>query len=208
MPLQLLDIALAAIMIISGLLALMRGFTREVLSLLAWVVAGLAAWWAINTPELVDIARQYIQQEKVAVIATGGAVFLVVLIIMSLVSIRLGDLVLDSAIGGFDRTFGLLYGLLRGLLLVVIAYMFYVWLVPAERHEAWVRNARTLPLLRSVAQTLTTFMPPDIAQVIGDKLRKSAATSEGKTDSRGPAYDRGDKTRLDNLIESQQNRPE
>ena len=100
MPFQILDVALAAIMIISGLLALMRGFTREVLSLLAWAAAGLAAWWAITTPEIVAIAKPYIQQEKVAVIATGGVVFLIVLIIMSLISVRIGDLVLDSAAGG------------------------------------------------------------------------------------------------------------
>ncbi len=205
MPFQILDIALAAIMIISGLLALMRGFTREVLSLLAWAAAGLAAWWAINTPELVAIAKPYIQQEKVAVIATGGVVFLVVLIIMSLISVRIGDLVLDSAAGGFDRTLGLIYGLARGLLLVVIAYMFYVWLVPAEKQQDWVRNARSLPLIRSSADMVVNFLPADIGQVIRDKLaggeKGSAPVSTGKE----PAYKRGDKTRLDNLIESQQN---
>ncbi len=206
MPFQLLDVALAAIMIVSGLLALMRGFTREVLSLLAWAAAGGAAWWAINRPELVDIARQYVAQDKIAVIATGGVVFLVVLIVVSLISVRLGDLVLDSAAGGFDRTLGLIYGLARGLLLVVIAYMFYVWLVPADKHEDWVRKARSLPLLQAVARTITDFMPPDIARNIADNLEKSrqAASAPGKA----PKYDRGDKTRLDNLIESQQNRAE
>ncbi len=205
MSLQILDIALAAIMIISGLLALMRGFTREVLSLLAWVVAGLAAWWAITTPELVNIARQYIEQEKVAVIATGGAVFLVVLIVMSLISVRIGDLVLDSAIGAFDRTLGLIYGLARGLLLVVIAYMFYVWLVPPEKHEDWVRDAASLPLIRSTAQAVTGFMPPDIAQVLNDKLEQGQSAS-GKGNPMQPSYEKGDKTRLDSLIESQQNK--
>ncbi len=204
MPFQILDVALAAIMIISGLLALMRGFTREVLSLLAWAAAGLAAWWAITTPEIVAIAKPYIQQEKVAVIATGGVVFLIVLIIMSLISVRIGDLVLDSAAGGFDRTMGLIYGLARGLLLVVIAYMFYVWLVPAEKHQDWVRNARSLPLIRTTADAVVEFLPPDIGQIIRDKLTggKSSAPAAG---GKEPAYQRGDKTRLDSLIESQQN---
>ena len=207
MSLQILDIALAAIMIISGLLAMMRGFTREVLSLLAWVAAGFAAWWAITTPEMVAIARQYIEQDKVATIATGGAVFLVVLVVMSLISVRIGDVVLDSAIGAFDRTLGLIYGLARGLLLVVIAYMFYVWLVPPEKHEDWVRDAASLPLLRSVAHTVTGFMPPDIAQDLNDKLEKGQA-ADGKANPMQPSYGKGDKTRLDSLIESHQNKAE
>ncbi len=206
MPFQYLDIALAIIMVISGLFAMMRGFTREVLSLLAWAAAGLAAWWAINNPALKDFAMQYIQQEKAAVIAVGVAVFLLVLIVMSIISVRLGDMVLDSAAGAFDRTLGLLYGLARGLLLVVIAYMFYVWLVPPQKHEDWVRNARSLPLIRSSAKALTDFMPPDIAQVISGKLGASQEAAPGGADAKGPAYGRGDKSRLDNLIESQQNK--
>ena len=210
MPLQILDIALAAIMIISGLLALMRGFTREVLSLLAWAAAALAAWWAINNEELVALAQQYIQQEKVAVIAAGGAVFLIVLVIMSLVSVKLGDLVLDSAVGPFDRTLGFFYGLVRGLLLVVIVYMFYIWLVPREKQEDWVRTARSLPVIESVAGIVVSFLPPDIREVIEGKLASGRmggtdAMPDGAT-GKEPAYRRGDKTRLDSLIESQQNK--
>ena len=52
MPFQLLDLILIGIMIISGLLALMRGFTREVLSLLAWGIAGIAALGAVLSPQL------------------------------------------------------------------------------------------------------------------------------------------------------------
>ncbi len=208
MPFQLLDVALIAIMLISALFAVMRGFTREVLSLAAWVIAALAAWWAINTKELTDIARAYIAQEKVAVLATGGVVFLVVLIVMSIVSVRIGDLVLDSAVGAIDRTLGLFYGLVRGLLLVAIAYMFYVWLIPADRQEDWVTKARTLPLIRATAEFVNGFLPPDIANDIGNKLAKEAALTNkaGKGDKGGPAYDRSDKTHLDNLIESQQNK--
>jgi len=207
MPFQYLDIALAIIMIISGLFAMMRGFTREVLSLLAWAGAGLAAWWAINVPALKDFALQYIQQEKAAVIAVGVAAFLIVLLIMSIISVRLADTVLDSAAGAFDRTLGLLYGLARGLLLVVIAYMFYVWLVPANKQEDWVRNARSLPLIQSTAATITEFMPPDIAQVISGKLQAGQdAASPHSAGGKEPAYGRGDKSRLDNLIESQQNK--
>ena len=96
MPFQLLDLILAGIMLVSGLLALMRGFTREVLSLIAWGAAAVAAYFAIHSPELVAYASKYLQPEIVAKIAVGAAVFLVVLIIVSLISVKLSDAVVDS----------------------------------------------------------------------------------------------------------------
>ena len=114
MPFQLLDIILAGIMIISALLALMRGFTREVLSLIAWLTALGAAIFAVRNPQLVDMAKQYIEPPIVAMIGLGGAVFLVSLIIASLISVKISDTVVDSSAGAFDRSLGFVYGLARG----------------------------------------------------------------------------------------------
>lgn len=169
MPFQLLDLILIGIMIISGLLALMRGFTREVLSLVAWGVAALAALGSILSPELLGIAQQYLQPEIVAKIALAGGVFLIVLIIMSLISVRIADWVLDSAAGAFDRSLGFVYGVARGLLLVVIAYLFYIWLVPKEKHEDWIRTARLLPVVEQVGTAILSFLPADIADVLRGK---------------------------------------
>lgn len=168
MPFQLLDLILAGIMIISGLLALMRGFTREVLSLIAWGAAAVGAYFAIRSPELVGFASQYLQPDIVAKIAVGGGIFLIVLIIVSLISVKLSDVVVDSAAGAFDRTLGFFYGLARGLVVVVIAYLFYGWLIPVERQEDWVKNARTLPLIVAVKDVLLDLVPPDIAETLAN----------------------------------------
>ena len=194
---QLLDLILVVIMLVSGLLALMRGFTREVLSLFAWVVAAAAAWWAVQMPSLVDVARGFIDNDKLAVIVTGAAVFLLVLLIMSVISVKIGDWVLDSAVGPFDRTLGGIFGVLRGLVLVSIAYMFYVWLVPEDRRADWIEKARLQPLVHGTAQVITDFIPPDMMQVMREKLGAEAAPDEGQG---GSAVGRGDRTRLDNLI--------
>jgi membrane protein required for colicin V production len=166
MPFQLLDLILAGIMLISGMLALMRGFTREVLSLIAWGAAAVAAYFAIHSAELVGFAGQYLQPEIVAKIAVGGTVFLIVLIIVSLISVKLSDVVVDSAAGAFDRTLGFFYGLGRGLVLVVIAYLFYGWLIPFDRQEDWVKNARSLPVIQSVGEVILSLVPPDIAETL------------------------------------------
>jgi membrane protein required for colicin V production len=166
MPFQLLDIVLIAIMLVSGVLALMRGFTREVLSLVAWGAAAVAAYFAIRSPELLGFAGKYLQPDIVAKIAVGAGTFLIILIIVSLISVKLSDAVVDSPAGAFDRLLGFVYGLARGLVLVVIAYLFYGWLIPVDRQEPWVRNAQSLPLIKSVGQMILSLVPPDIAETL------------------------------------------
>jgi membrane protein required for colicin V production len=207
MPFQLLDLILIGIMIISGLLALMRGFTREVLSLLAWGVAALAALGAVLSPELNQLAGQYLQPEIVAKVALGGGVFLIILIIMSLISVRIADWVLDSAAGAFDRTMGFVYGLARGLLLVAIAYLFYVWLVPEQKQEDWIKNARLLPVVQEVGNVVISFLPADVADVLRNKTYVTDQ-NEPATQTSPPAeqdeegYQAGQQQNLNRLIES------
>lgn len=212
---QLLDLILAGIMLISGLLALMRGFTREVLSLVAWGAAALAAFLALRTPDLVDLVKQYLEPEIVAKAALGGGVFIVVLIFVSLISVKLSDMVVDSAAGMFDRTLGFIYGLARGLVLVAIAYLFYGWLMPADRQEEWVRNARALPLIKQVGTVILSFVPPDIAETLTNTAilggpdngttAKSGQALPGDAPQPGEeGYRSGETQGLDNLIQGTQ----
>src|SRR5207244_13302661 len=125
MPFQLLDLILAGIMLISGMLALMRGFTREVLSLIAWGAAAVAAYFAIHSAQLVGFASQYLQAVIVAKIAGGGGIFLIVLIIVSLISFKVSDFVIDSAAGAYFRTLVFLSGLYCRLVAVATGFLFY-----------------------------------------------------------------------------------
>ena len=171
MPLTLLDFILLGIMLVSGLLALARGFTREVLSLVAWGAAAIAAYVAIKQPSLVEFAKTnvpYLEKEILAQIAVGAAAFLVVLIIVSIISVKISDWVVDSAAGTFDRTIGFIFGVVRGFVFVAIAYLFYGWLMPFDKQEPWVRNAYSLPMVKSAGEALLSFMPPDIAETLSN----------------------------------------
>jgi membrane protein required for colicin V production len=214
MPFQLLDLILAGIMIISGLLALMRGFTREVLSLVAWGAAAVGAYFALRNPEMVEFAKRYLEPEIVAKIALGGGVFLVILIIVSLISVKLSDAVVDSAAGAFDRTLGFIYGLGRGLVLVVIAYLFYGWLIPLDKQEEWVKNARSLPVIKYVGEVILSLVPPDIAETLtnaailntpplgGQNTNQPAGSDATSQDEEG--YKRNESQGLDQLIQGTQ----
>ncbi len=82
----------------------------------------------------------------VAVAVIGGA-FLLTLLVVSIVTVRISDMVLDSRVGALDRTLGFLFGLARGLFIVVVAFMFFNWLVPDKSQPEWVRAAKSRVVL-------------------------------------------------------------
>jgi membrane protein required for colicin V production len=206
MSFQYLDLILIGIMLISGLLALMRGFTREILSLVAWGLAGLAAFYALQQKPLIDFVMPYVNSDKIAQAIVAAAAFIVVLIFVSVISVKISDRVVDSSVGAFDRTLGFFYGVARGLALVAIAYMFYSWANPPEKHEDWIKSAQSLPVIQTVSNVLIGLMPPDIA----DTLTKSALPGNSEvpvTPQAGEGVTDGQAQGLDNLIEGTTEQP-
>lgn len=192
------DIALGAVMLISGLMAIMRGLSREVLSLVAWGAAAVAAFYAIFSEpvrkQATDLLKPYIGENDVVVtIAVAGAVFLVVLIVLSIIGAKISDALLETGAGPIDRTLGFFYGLARGLVLMMAVFIFYVWLVPRDKIDNAVRDAMTLPLVTSVSSfavdTLLTvgLMGPDLADDLQAKIgNPSTLSTRGDAEAPSP----------------------
>ena len=68
-------------------------------------------------------------------------------------------MVLDSRVGALDRTLGFLFGLGRGLIIVVVAFAFFDWLVPAKAQPAWVTDAKSKVFLANTADWLRSMSP-------------------------------------------------
>ena len=113
MPITLLDIILIGVMLISALLAMIRGFMREVLSIAAWGIAAVVTLYSYT--KLLPFAKSYFNNDIVAAAVVVGGVFLGTLLIVSVITVRFSDMVLDSRVGALDRTLGFLFGLGRGL---------------------------------------------------------------------------------------------
>ncbi len=168
MPLTWLDIILIGVMLVSGLLAMMRGITREVLALLAWVGAFIAT--LVMYPILKNPVREKINSDILADTLIVGGVFIAVLVVISVVTMRFTDVLLESRVGALDRTLGFIFGILRGLILVVIAYLFFAWLVPKSGQPEWVKEARTLPLIIGTGDYIRSVLPEELPQEIFDKI--------------------------------------
>jgi membrane protein required for colicin V production len=176
MPVTILDLVVVGVILISALLAAVRGLTREVLAIASWVAAAAVAW--VFHPQLIPIAKQYIPNDTIALIASIASLFLITLIIVSLITARISDFVLDSRIGALDRTLGFVFGAGRGLLLAVIGYLFFTALVPEKMQPAWARDAKAKPILEETGRSLLTMLPQDINSDIIKKMLKPKTGDE------------------------------
>jgi membrane protein required for colicin V production len=172
-----LDLAVIIIVLVSGLLALLRGFTREVLAILSWVAAAVAAYYL--HPMALPYVKPYISKEELALAAAVAAVFFVALVLVSIFTVKLSDIILDSKIGALDRSLGFVFGAVRGMLLAVVAFVFYGWLVPDANQPEWVRDARAKPLLQAGGERLRDLLPEDIDSIVAKiKAKKAGAPVE------------------------------
>ncbi|MGO9048739.1 MAG: CvpA family protein [Xanthobacteraceae bacterium] len=215
MPITLLDIVLIAVMLVSGLLAMVRGFMREVLSITAWVLAAVATLYSYA--KLLPYAKQYFNNDIVAAVAVVGGIFLGTLLIVSVLTIRISDMVLDSRVGALDRTLGFLFGLGRGLVIVVVAFQFFTWLVPDRSQPEWVKGAKSRVVLAGTGQWLMSMLPEDPESTILKKLKRprpeDTDTPDSPPDQHGgldkPAagradagYDRSSRAGMQQLLEA------
>lgn len=166
-----LDAALAALAFISALLAMYRGLTRELLSIVSWAVAAAVAFyfWQYRTELAADVAQQMGVQLPIAQVAISALAFLIVLIVVHIITAKISDAILDSSVGMIDSILGFLFGAARAYLIVVIVFMGYTAFIPNEQDQfAWVRDAKCKHYLQSTGEalrsTLINYIPESFTQ--------------------------------------------
>jgi len=136
------DLVALAVLAISALLAFMRGLVREVLGIGAWIGAGAAAY--LGLPLARPQVHAWFGDVYWADPATLAVIFIVSLIVLMIVAHAIGRVVRRSPLGGLDRTLGLLFGLARGAVVLVLAYIIAGMVVPVDRWPQPVQQARLL----------------------------------------------------------------
>ncbi len=194
MPVTWLDILLLAIMLVSGVLAMIRGFMREVLSIAAWVLAAVAT--VLLYERTLPFAESNLGSGVVSKVVVIVGVFLLSLIVASIITARISDMILDSRIGALDRTLGLFFGLARGLLIVVVAFYLFTWFVPADKLPEGVRDAKSREALQATGRWLQSLLPQDmdsiISNLVGNVLKRQPGREEApEPPASGRRSDRG-----------------
>jgi membrane protein required for colicin V production len=125
------DFVVLAMLVVSALLAFVRGLVREVLGLAAYVGAIFAGVWAL--PRIRPQFQTWLGHSPWVDPVAFAVVFVITLIVLVLISRWISALVRASPVGGLDRTLGLVFGLARGAALAIIAYIGAGMVVPVMR---------------------------------------------------------------------------
>jgi membrane protein required for colicin V production len=153
-----IDGAALLIVILSAVFSMVRGFVREVLGVFAWLGAAFASLRFY--PLVQPYVNSVLPMKNLVVYVSMGAVFLVTLIVLSLVSALIGGMVRESALSGLDRSLGLVFGAVRGAVIICLAYIALSVGVDQAQWPAPVVNARVLPLAHEGAEVLVSYLPP------------------------------------------------
>ncbi|CAM5344262.1 membrane protein required for colicin V production [Aquamicrobium terrae] len=194
MPITLLDGILVGFTLVSAMLAMVRGFSREVLSVASWAAAAAAAFFFYKP--VMPYVQPYIDNDKIAMAAAAAIVFVIALIVVSVITMKIADFIIDSRVGALDRTLGFLYGAARGILVVAVGLMFFNWLAGTNA-PAWVTQAKSRPLLESIGTSIENMLPEDPENAILKRLNKQGAAPDAGGSETAPAPDSGDQSAPD-----------
>ncbi len=156
------DYSVLLIIGFSILLSLMRGMVREVLALLSWFVA----FWIANiySVQFEPILPNAIPDESLRFLAAFVILFLVTLLLMSLLTITLSELVKTIGLSMMDRGLGAFFGLARGLLIVLVLVLL-AGLTAVPRQGFW-QNAMFSAPLEALAVSIKPWLPDDLSKRI------------------------------------------
>lgn len=181
LPVNIVDVVIVGILLVSGAIAFLFGFIRELFLIAAFITAAVATYFGFGY--LQHYARAQIAPPLIADVATALTIFLVTLIAVVLVGVWLSRGAKKIGLGALDRSLGFLYGLARGGLVVSIVYLFVGWPVPPDEHPEWLRNARAVPLLDYGASILVLTIPEEYRPQRASAHINVEGTAGGQTTS-------------------------
>jgi membrane protein required for colicin V production len=165
-----LDIGVIAVIVLSAIFAFARGFVREALSIVAWI--GAAFITLRGADQVVGLVEPTVKNPLLSQLIGWGALFVVSLVILTIITSIIGRYVRTSSLSAIDRTLGFVFGLARGMLIVSLAYLLLDAAVAKDDRPIWVQQAKSTPFLHWGADELKVFLPEQL------KLRNAGAAEE------------------------------
>ena len=157
------DIAILVIIALSAGISLFRGFVREALSLLAWIIS---IWVAITFSDKLSVLLENMIASASARLAVAFvALFVVTLIAGSMANYLASQLIRKTGLTGTDRMLGVIFGVARGVAVVVILVML-AGLTQTIPEESWWKQSILMAHFQDAAIWMRGFLPPDVAKNI------------------------------------------
>lgn len=159
------DGVVAAVIVVSALLAYSRGLVRELMAIVGWVAAAVLAYLFAHQAEPLVREIPYVGDFlegscELSIIAAFSAVFALALLIVSIFTPLFSTIVQRSALGGVDQALGFVFGTLRGIVLVVVALIVYDRVMVTEG-VPMVENSRTAAVFSGMRADVDENIPED-----------------------------------------------
>ena len=154
-----LDFIILTVIIISTVISLMRGFTKEMLSIFGWLLAIYGTAFAL--PLIRPFAQDYIAPDWLADGLVVVFTFVLILGVFSLISSRFAKKLKESSIGFIDRLLGIVFGVARGVLIIVFAYFVILLLLPLEDHPDWLKKGQLIGIVQKITPSIMQIVPMD-----------------------------------------------
>jgi membrane protein required for colicin V production len=183
----LIDGVVAVVIVLSAVLAYSRGLVREVMAIVGWIGAAIVAF--IFAPSVQPLVRELPVVGKfladsceLSIIAAFAAVFALALVIASLFTPLLSSAIHRTVLGGIDQGLGFLFGVVRGALLVAVAFIVYDRAM-AENSVPMVDASRSAKIFASFQSSIDAQIPTNAPGYIVERYNDLTAVCAGSADA-------------------------
>lgn len=180
-----LDVVFLIIVGISALVGIVRGMTKEVLSVVGWVLAALALYFLV--PIVDPIMQQYIASKMLCSIVSGIAILIVFCIVWLLTADRLAAVVRSSKLSAVDRILGFVFGAARGAIIVILIAVMITALIPEQSKEGVFAQSQYFKLANNTAEPLKAMIPDEWVDKAKAKMDEYTSFKKDETDKTGKA---------------------
>lgn len=153
------DIVIVGIILISTLISLFRGFVKESISLATWVLAGVLAVRYMDV--MAGLLENSIESVTIRMAASFAILFIVTLIVGAIINFIVSQMVSKTGLGGTDKALGMVFGLGRGVLIIVMLLLLG-GLTPMPE-EVWWKESMLIEHFSSISIWIREFLPQDLA---------------------------------------------
>lgn len=180
-----LDVVFLVIVGVSALVAIARGVTKELLSIIGWVLAGVSVYYLL--PVVDPIMKKYIASEVLSGLVSGMVILIMFCIFWVLAADKISTQIRFSKLSSLDRILGFIFGIFRGVVIVILLQIMISSLIPEESQKGVFAESRYFKLAGDAAGPIKGLIPEkwfDDLKAKGETLGLVAAKTDEKVDEK------------------------
>ena len=180
-----LDVVFLVIVGVSALVAIARGVTKELLSIIGWVLAGVSVYYLL--PVVDPIMKKYIASEVLSGLVSGMVILIMFCIFWVLAADKISTQIRFSKLSSLDRILGFIFGIFRGVVIVILLQIMISSLIPEESQKGVFAESRYFKLAGDAAGPIKGLIPEkwfDDLKAKGETLGVVAAKTDEKVDEK------------------------